>query len=247
MARKRRDKSPSGIELKHPDRSGPTEKTLLQLAEERKLFEQAKKRQDAIRKKQAKDADGGDGGDDGPGLPPAVERVLETLLWSVSLSMLHFTLDVLVQHQYSVDKVVWSKVCLRTSQALLGKLDIYSLPVLPLLLPLGVLLLTAPPSPVFSMLVYVFHRHPSNPSLLPGLPQRFQSPLRQAIFFASSIGAGCYLVHITNTFGYLAVMKQAPPIGCLWVWSVIELELPWAVLSLAATGAFLWQKGYSIK
>jgi hypothetical protein len=62
-----------------------------------------------------------------------------------------------------------------------------------------------------------------------------------------SVLAGCYVIHITNTFGYMAVMKQAPPVGCLWVWSVIELELPWAVLSLAGTGTFLWQNGYTIK
>jgi len=45
----------------------------------------------------------------------------------------------------------------------------------------------------------------------------------------------------------MAVMKQAPPLGCLWVWSVIELDLLWAVLSLAGAGLFLWIKGYSIK
>lgn len=42
-------------------------------------------------------------------------------------------------------------------------------------------------------------------------------------------------------------MKQAPPVGCLWVWSVIELELPWAVLGLAFDGLFLWWGGYGIK
>ena len=83
--------------------------------------------------------------------------------------------------------------------------------------------------------------------LIPGLPLRYQSLLRQAIFFTTSVYAGCYLIHITNTAGYMAVMKQAPPLGCIWVWSVIELELPWAVLSLTGAGTFLWQKGYSIR
>jgi len=67
------------------------------------------------------------------------------------------------------------------------------------------------------------------------------------MFFVTSILAGCYLIHITNTSGYMAVMKQAPPIGCLWVWSVIELELPWAVISLMGAATFLWRMGYSIK
>ena len=79
------------------------------------------------------------------------------------------------------------------------------------------------------------------------MAQRYQSPLRQAIFFATSVAAGCYLIHVTNTFSYLAVMKQAPPLGCLWVWSVIEMDLPWATLSLAGAGFFLWSRGYSIK
>ncbi|KAK4107716.1 hypothetical protein N656DRAFT_719528 [Canariomyces notabilis] len=224
MARRRRDKSPSNLKLRQPDRSGPSEKTLLQLAEERGLFDQAKKREDEIAKKAAgrpisEPARGGDEDGDAEGLPPAVERVLETLLWSVSLAMLHFTLDVLVQHQFSVDRIVWPKVVTRTAQALL----------------------------VFGLLIYALHPHPSSPSLLPGLPARYQPIVRQGIFFTASVCAGCYLIHITNMYGYLAVMKRAPSLGCLWVWSVIELELPWAVLSLAGAGLFLWMNGYSIK
>jgi uncharacterized membrane protein YesL len=42
-------------------------------------------------------------------------------------------------------------------------------------------------------------------------------------------------------------MKQAPPVGCLWIWAVIELDLTWAMLSLAGAAAFLWQGGYDIK
>jgi hypothetical protein len=101
--------------------------------------------------------------------------------------------------------------------------------------------------PVFGLLIYFLHPHAANPGLVPGLSPRYQAALRQTIFFATSVYAGCYLIHITNTAGYLAVMKQAPPLGCIWVWSVIELDLPWAVLSLVGAGAFLWQKGYSIK
>lgn len=91
------------------------------------------------------------------------------------------------------------------------------------------------------------HPHASNPRILPGLPQRFQSAFRQAVFFATSLAAGCHLIHVTNHHGYLAVMKRAPPLGCLWVWSVIELDLPLAALSLAGAGVFVWAGGYSIK
>ncbi|KAK3313711.1 hypothetical protein B0H66DRAFT_358710 [Apodospora peruviana] len=222
MARRRRERSPSNIKLKQPDRAGPTEQTLLELADARGLFEQAKKKEDANKKKKAIQKKSTAQSDDEEGdfeLSPTAERILETLLWAVSLTMLHFTLDVLVLHQYSADRILWPKVCTRAGQALL----------------------------VFGMLVYTLHPHASSPTLIPGLPARVQSAVRQAVFFVTSICAGCYLIYITNMFGYLAVMKQAPPLGCLWVWSVIELDLPWAVLSLACDGFFLWWRGYDIK
>lgn len=140
MARRRREPSPSSIKLKQPDRSGPSEKTLLELAQERGLFDQAKKREEEIGKKAApiriprprKDSDAADDEDDDDevGLTPGAERVLETMLWTMSLSMLHFTLDVLVYHQYSVDRIVWPNIWLRFVQALLGELA-PSFPLLP--------------------------------------------------------------------------------------------------------------------
>lgn len=126
MAKRRKDQPASSIKLKQADRSAPIEKTLLQLADERGLFAQAKEREDAIAKKSAKTPvlrRVKDEADDEAGLPPTVERVLETLLWAMSLAILHFTFDVLVQHQYSVDRVVWPKVCARSGQALVGELE----------------------------------------------------------------------------------------------------------------------------
>lgn len=103
------------------------------------------------------------------------------------------------------------------------------------------------PPPVFLFLFYFLHPHASNPVIVPGLPLSYQRPLGQAIFFAMSVVSGCYLIYITNTYGYLATMKQAPPLGCLWLWAVMELDLVTAVASLAVAGAFLWQGGYDIK
>lgn len=97
------------------------------------------------------------------------------------------------------------------------------------------------------LLLYALHAHGARAVLVPGLPQRLQHPLRQAVFFGASVAAGCYLIYISNTFGYLATMKQAPPLACLWLWAVIELDLAWAVLSLAVAAVFLWRGGYDIK
>ncbi|KAI6784781.1 uncharacterized protein J7T54_007874 [Emericellopsis cladophorae] len=176
MARQRKEPKAKDVPLSHPDRSGPKGPTLLDIAQEKNLFAQATARERAL--KAEKQASGDE--IDGQTLSPQAERVLETLLWTLTLALLHLTFDVLVQHQYGTE-VEWSSVSLRTARA-----------------------------------------------------------------WIASVVAGCYLIHISNEFGYLAVMKQAPPLGCIWVWSVIELDLPWAVLSLAVAGGYLWYGGYSV-
>jgi len=108
MARQRseqRAKSPK-IKLQQPDRSGPdpSHKTLIDLAEERSLFAQA----DAINVKTTENDD-----EDGEAL---VGRLGESILWSLSLAMLHFTLDVLVCHQYAID-ISWPEIISRAAQA----------------------------------------------------------------------------------------------------------------------------------
>lgn len=85
------------------------------------------------------------------------------------------------------------------------------------------------------LLVYMLHP-----------PERSNLPMTQFLFFVMSIGAGCWLIRAANLEGYFAVMKQAPPLGTLWVWSVIELKLPWAVGSTVAVAAFLYAGGYSL-
>jgi hypothetical protein len=69
--------------------------------------------------------------------------------------------------------------------------------------------------------------------------------LRQLVFFALAVGAGCYTIHVGNNYDYYAVMKRAPPAGTLWVWSVIELNVAWAALSVLVDVGYLWWMGYS--
>lgn len=244
MPRKRKENSPSRMKLKQPDRSAPTEETLLQFAQERGLFEQAKSREQQNKSQPYAAAESTDNDDDS-GMPPAVERIFDTLLWMVSLSMLHFTLDVLVQNQYAVE-ISWAQVSQRAFEAFVG-MFVACYPGVDFPIPPNSTKLTISARQVFSVLFYVLHPHPSKPNMIPGLASRFQAPIRQALFFAAGTCAGCYLIHITNKHGYLAVMKQAPPLGCIWVWSVIELDLLLAVLSLASTAAFLWYGGYDFK
>jgi len=205
MARQRKDKNIK-VKLARPDRSGPdpSRETLLHLAEERGLFKQTT----------AEDNQSSDESD--PQDEPLVGRLGEAILWSISLTMLHFTLDVLVTHQYAVE-ISWPKLVSRAGQAF----------------------------PIILFFFYIFHPHPS-PSMLPlRLPQRIQPILHQLLFFVGSVAAGCYLIYITNVHGYFAVMKRAPPLGCLWIWSVVELDLLWAATSLICCIGFLKWGGYA--
>ncbi|OHE92143.1 hypothetical protein CORC01_12546 [Colletotrichum orchidophilum] len=230
MAKKgkeKRVKDPKGIPLAQPDRSAPSEATLLQLAQERGLFKQADRDprnkhlpKGAVRIErpggEESDSDGED--DEEALLSPLVDRIMDTLLWTVSLAMLHGTFDVLVQNQYAKE-IEWPNVFSRTLIALL----------------------------VLFFLFYNLHAFPSSPTLVPGLPARYQHPIRQAIFFVAGAWAGCHLIYITNKFSYLYIMKQAPTLGCVWIWSVLELDLPVAVANLGVAGAYLLQGGYTIK
>lgn len=243
MVRERKEKRAKNIKLKQPDRSGPTDKTLFDIADERNLFKQAaaKERQNKRQNGEAAEEDD----DEDEGLPPGAERILETLLYSVSLAMLHLTLDVLVQQQYAMD-MEWFKVIQRALQGLMGMLFLQT-PNHHLSADLLADLPCLSTHTVFTALVYALHPHAAATTVVPGLPQRFQNHARQAIFLAMGTAAGCYLIHITNKYSYIAVLKQAPPLGCLWVWSIIELNLSLAVVSLAASGLFFWQGGYTVR
>lgn len=133
--REKRVKDPSSIPLAQPDRSGPSEATLLQLAQERGLFKQAD--QDPRNKnlpkgavrigKPSKAASSDDEDDDEEEedegeealLSPAMERIMDTLLWTVSLAMVHGTFDVLVQNQYAMS-IEYSAIISRTLLAFFG-------------------------------------------------------------------------------------------------------------------------------
>ncbi len=205
MARK--SKSPT-VHLAQPDRSGPdpSQQTLLDIAAQRGILKEAEEEE------------------------PLVGRVGESILWSVSLAMLHFTLDVLVAHQYAVD-VEWPKIIVRGLQALPGEFDGFITRMILIYV-------------VIFLLMYSFHPHLTPSILLPPLP-KYQPLLHQIFFFVSAVVAGNYLIYITNEHGSYAVMKQAPPLGCLWIWSVIELDVLWATASLLCCGAFLKLGGFS--
>lgn len=69
--------------------------------------------------------------------------------------------------------------------------------------------------------------------------------IKQAFFFVVALVAGTHLITVGNTKDYYAVMKRAPPIGTLWLWSVVEMDLGLAFASVVIDFGYMWWKGYT--
>jgi hypothetical protein len=203
-------KSLPKIKMARPDYSRPTGKTLMDVYDEKRAMLDRGQPLDSKSQKDVLSAMQNEsdniifaGLSDGE---EAIGPIGDAIVWTTCLSMLHFTLDVLVYSQYA-QEIVWRAIMTRSATI----------------------------APVLFLLVYL---------LRSGTSRRF-STSRQIVFLALAIGTGCYTIYMGNTFEYFAVMKQAPPLGTLWIWSVIEMDLPFAVASVVIDLGFLWWNGFS--
>jgi len=208
----------SDIPLKNPSREGPKAKTLLEIAAERQAellggqpFPAASSEDFAGPKiiTTTINADGTLSIPEGTLPAPSADEdpvgpLGQAIFFSISLTMLHFTLDVLVHQQYR-QSIAWDMILRRTAITF----------------------------PILATLVYLLH-------------SRSKKIWAQVLFLGMSIGAGCYLIYSSNEEAYFAVMKRAPPLGTLWVWSVIEMRLEVAVASVVAVGGYFWWGGFEM-
>lgn len=146
-----------------------------------------------------------------------MEPLADTVMLASSLSALHFTLEALTVHQYA-EKLVWTTVFAHTIFIAF---------------------------PVLLLLVHFAHGHLVSVKLGEKATNIVKT-LKQVVFVGIANVAGCYLVYLTNDKGYMAVMKNAPSIGTVWVWAVIELGLAGALAGVAGPGFFAWYYGYGI-
>lgn len=154
-----------------------------------------------------------------PGQLPdqVVNPWVDTILLTVSLSALHFTLEALTVHQYA-DELRWKTVFWHTVlQAF----------------------------PILFLLIHFMHGHLVSIRMSKQAAEAIAG-LKQLLFLVIANICGCYLIYLTNDQGYMAVMKNAPSIGTIWVWSVIELGLFGALAGVAGPGAYAWYYGYGI-
>jgi hypothetical protein len=102
----RKPSNPSSVEIKfaHPNRSKPKTKTLLEIAEEKRA-QLEKEHPDKLKSSIPEDED------------ESLGPLGESIVYSVALSIIHFTLDILVFYQYRRE-IEWKEIFFRAARVL---------------------------------------------------------------------------------------------------------------------------------
>lgn len=145
----------------------------------------------------------------------AISPLLDTLLLSLPLSAVHFTLAVLCMHQYAQELKFGP---------LLKETALRALPTL-------------------TLLIHLFRGHLLRVRVSEGVRTAVLL-LRSVCYLVVANVAGCYLLMLTNDRGYYAVMKNAPGVGAIWIWAVLEMGLAGALGGVAGPAGYGWYKGY---
>jgi len=69
----------------------------------------------------------------------------------------------------------------------------------------------------------------------------------QYFLFVLSCIVGSRLIYQYNRASWLVNMKQCPPLVTVWIYTILQLDLGPAVLSLCTVASFVWWKGLEIK
>lgn len=162
-----------------------------------------------------------------PEVPPP--PLIDTVLLSLPLAAVHFTLAFLAAHQYAQNIPVGQLV---RESAIVA-------------------------FPILTFLIHFAHGHIISFGSGRILHHKMLKPtarnitiylvptLRTAFFLPLAIYLGISLVLITNESPYYAVMKRAPAIGTLWVWCVLEMSVGAALLGvLCPIGWGMLWRGY---
>lgn len=172
-------------------------------------------------------------------LPP----IIDTVLLSLPLTTLHFTLAYLARHQYaeSIDL-----------QQLLKEAFTVTLPLLTFIIHFAHGHVLSLPRRFRSVLantqpVSMFPLTREKLSLAFTRRLLFPPTLRTVVFLPMSALLGAHLISITNGEPYYAVMKKAPAVGTMWIWCILEMSFGAAFLGAVGPLVWgVWWMGYGI-
>ncbi|OAX43888.1 hypothetical protein K503DRAFT_846906 [Rhizopogon vinicolor AM-OR11-026] len=87
--------------------------------------------------------------------------------------------------------------------------------------------------PILSIFVFYTTRHKSNPRM-------------QLALFLLSLAVGPRMIWLINRGSWLVNMRQCPQFATIWLYTVVQLNINWAVLSLVMIGAWTWFTGMKL-
>ena len=168
-----------------------------------------------------------------------ISPFIDTVLLSIPLTVLHLTLGYLAAHQYAQSFEL--DVLFRNS-------GFVAFPTLTLLIHLAHgHIITFRRGQGESETVSLFPWHPEKLSFSFLRKLLFPPSLKTVVFLSGAVIFGNKLMGITNEDTYYAVMSQAPAIGTLWVWCILEIPVGAAFLGALGPLAYgVWFKGYGI-
>lgn len=165
--------------------------------------------------------------------------IIDTLLLSIPLTVLHLTLGYLAAHQYA-QKIELGDL-FRNSAFL-------AFPVLTLLIHLThghIVSFNRGQAEAEDMSLFPWHPSKLSFSFIRKLV--FPPTIKTMTFLPAAIFLGSKLIVMTNQETYYAVMKRAPAIGTLWVWCILEIPAGAAALGALAPLIWgVWWEGYGI-
>ncbi|KAL6238549.1 hypothetical protein BDW75DRAFT_13720 [Aspergillus navahoensis] len=176
--------------------------------------------------------------DENPGGNP-IPPLIDTILLSFPLTVLHLTLGYLAAHQYAQSINLPS---------LFRNSGFVAFPMLTLLVHLAhghIVNFRRGQSESEVISLFPWHSEKLSFAFLRKL--LFPPSLKTLVFLPGAVILGNKLMAMTNEDAYYAVMKQAPAIGTLWVWCILEIPVGAAVLGALGPLAWgVWWKGYGI-
>ncbi|KAN0068572.1 hypothetical protein V8E54_013296 [Elaphomyces granulatus] len=160
---------------------------------------------------------------------PEVPPLIDTILLSLPLAAVHFTLAFLAAHQYAQE--------IRVRQ-LARESVLVAFPTLTFLIHLA-------HGHIISFGSRRKSQHETPNSTTRNITKALIPTFRTVFFLPLAVYLGGCLVLVTNESPYYAVMKRAPAIGTLWVWCVLEMSVGAALLGvLGPIGWGVLWKGY---
>ncbi|KAL4920444.1 hypothetical protein BDW62DRAFT_198761 [Aspergillus aurantiobrunneus] len=168
-----------------------------------------------------------------------ISPFIDTVLLSMPLTVLHLTLGYLAAHQYA--QSIELNVLFRNS-------GFVAFPMLTLLIHLSHgHIVSFRRGQAESETISLFPWHPEKFSFFFLRKLLFPPSMQTIVFLPAAVILGNKLMTMTNEETYYAVMKQAPAIGTLWVWCILEIPVGAAVLGALGPLVWgVWWKGYGI-